>query len=196
MREIINKGITEDEILDAADRIATRRFNQLKLYFIIGLPSETDDDIEEIVKLSLAIKERVERRQSGLRITLNAAPFVPKAGTPFQWLPMASQEVLNRRLAILRTSLPLKGIKLNEESPAWAQVQGVFSRGDEGAAKVIADMEEVSLAAWRNAVERNRLDAEYFANRRWEAGQKLPWGIIDSGIKTERLCAELEKAGG
>jgi radical SAM superfamily enzyme YgiQ (UPF0313 family) len=196
LRGVINKGINEDEILGAADRIAARRFNQLKLYFITGLPTETDDDIEEIVRLSLAIKERIERRQSGLRITLNAAPFVPKAGTPFQWLPMASQEVLNRRLAILRTRLPLKGIKLNEESPAWAQVQGVLSRGDEGAAKAIADMEEVSLAGWRNAVDRNRLDVDFYANQRWDKGQKLPWGIIDSGIKTEKLCAELEKAGG
>jgi len=196
LREVINKGITEDEILGAADRIAARRFNQLKLYFIIGLPTETDDDIEEIVKLSLAIKDRVERRQSGLRITLNAAPFVPKAGTPFQWLPMASIDTLNRRLAILRSRLPLKGIKLNEESPAWSQIQGVLSRGDQGAAKVIADMDEISLAGWRSAAERNRLDVDYYANRRWDKGQKLPWGLIDSGIKTERLCGELEKAGG
>ncbi len=194
LREAINKGITEDEILGATDRIAARRFNQLKLYFIVGLPGETDDDIEEIVKLALAIKDRVEKRQSGLRITLNATPFVPKAGTPFQWLPMASIDTLNRRLAILRSRLPLKGIKLNEESPAWAQVQGVLSRGDEAAAKVIADMDEVSLAGWRSAVERNRLDVDFYANQRWDKGQKLPWGLIDSGIKTDRLCGEMEKA--
>ena len=138
----------------------------------------------------------MEKRQSGLRITLNAAPFVPKAGTPFQWLPMAEPETLNRRLAILRSRLPLKGIKLNEESPAWSQVQGVLSRGDEGAAKVLEDMDEVSLAGWRNAVERNRLDVDYYANQRWDKGQKLPWGFIDSGIKTERLCGEMEKAVG
>jgi len=194
LREVINKGITEDEILGAADRIAARRFNQLKLYFIVGLPTETDEDIEEIVKLSLAIKDRVERRQSGLRITLNAAPFVPKAGTPFQWLPMASTDTLNRRLAILRSRLPLKGIKLNEESPAWSLIQGVLSRGDEAVVKVIADMDDISLAGWRSAVERNRLDVDFYANRRWDKGQKLPWGFIDSGIKMERLCAEMEKA--
>ena len=90
----------------------------------------------------------------------------------------------------------MKGIKLNEESPAWSQIQGVLSRGDQGAAKVIADMDEISLAGWRSAAERNRLDVDYYANRRWDKGQKLPWGLIDSGIKTERLCGELEKAGG
>ncbi len=194
LREVINKGISEDDILKAADRIAGHRFTQLKLYFIIGLPTESDDDIEDIVRLTLAIKDRIERRRSNMRVILNATPFVPKAGTPFQWLPMASQETLNRRLAMLRSSLPLKGIKLNEESPAWSQVQGVLSRGDERVAKVIADMEEISLAGWRNAVEMHQLDVNHYANERWDKGQKLPWGFIDPGIKTERLCGELEKA--
>ncbi len=194
LREVINKGINGDDILEAADRIAGHRFTQLKLYFIVGLPTETDDDIEEIVRLSLAIKDRVERQRSNIRIIINAAPFVPKAGTPFQWLPMAKQETLNRRLGILRSRLPLKGIKLNDESPAWSQIQGVLSRGDEGVAKVLAEMEEVSLAGWRQAVETHQLDVEYYANRRWDTAKKLPWGFIDSGMKTERLCGELEKA--
>ena len=196
LRDVVNKGISEDNILEAVDKIAARRFNQLKLYFIIGLPGETDEDTEEIIRLTLAIKERIERRQSGARITLNAAPFVPKAGTPFQWLPMASMDTLNRRLGLLRSSLPLKGVKLNEESPAWSQVQGVLSRGDERLAKAIAGMEEISLAGWRNIVETNQLDIDHYVNQKWETGQKLPWGIIDSGIKTERLCGELEKALG
>jgi radical SAM superfamily enzyme YgiQ (UPF0313 family) len=194
LREVINKGISEDDILEAADRIAGRRFTQLKLYFVIGLPTESDDDIEDIVRLTLAIKDRIERRRSNIRLILNVAPFVPKAGTPFQWLPMASQETLNRRLAMLRSSLPLKGIKLNEESPAWSQVQGVLSRGDETIAKVLADMAEVSLAGWRNAVETHGLDINHYVNQRWDTKEKLPWGFIDSGIKTERLCGELEKA--
>jgi radical SAM superfamily enzyme YgiQ (UPF0313 family) len=196
LRGVINKGISEDDILSAADRIAGRRFTQLKLYFIVGLPTETDEDIEEIVQLSLKIKERIDKQRSNMRLVLNAAPFVPKAGTPFQWLPMATQETLNRRLGILRSSLPLKGIKLNEESPAWSLVQGVLSRGDKEVAGAIAGTEEVSLAGWRRAVETLRLDTEYYANRRWETGQKLPWGFIDSGVKTEKLCEELERAGG
>ncbi len=194
LRQVINKGISEDDILEAADRIAGHRFTQLKLYFIIGLPTETDDDIEDIIKLSMAIKDNVESRQSNLRIILNVAPFVPKASTPFQWLPMVSQETLNRRLAILRSSLPLKGIKLNEESPAWSQIQGALSRGDEKLAKALADMAEVSLAGWRNAIETHQVDVDYYVHQRWDTEQKLPWGFIDSGIKTERLCGELEKA--
>ena len=101
----------------------------------------------------MAIKDRLEKRGSGMRITLNASPFVPKANTPFQWLPMASQETLQNRLAILRNSLPLKGIKLNEESPAWSRVQGVLSRGDERVADALDRIEGVSLAEWHRVVQ-------------------------------------------
>jgi radical SAM superfamily enzyme YgiQ (UPF0313 family) len=196
LRDVINKGFTSDDILAAVDRMAGYRFRQLKLYFIIGLPTETDEDIEDIVGLTLAIKDRLDRRGSAMRITLNAAPFVPKASTPFQWLPMASQETLNNRLGILRNNLPLRGIKLNEESAAWSRIQGVLSRGDEKVAGVLARMEEVSLAGWRQAAEEKGLDINFYVDRRWETGEKLPWDVIDSGMKAERLCAEMEKAVG
>jgi len=194
LRKAINKSISDNDILEVADRIARQRFRQLKLYFIIGLPTETDDDAEAIIKLTLAIKDRLDRQQSSTRIVLNIAPFVPKAGTPFQWLPMAPIETLNDRLAILRSTLPLKGIKLNEESPAWSQIQGVLARGDERLAGVIAGMEEISLAGWRKAVEEHHLDIYYYVNQKWDTGQKLPWDVIDSGMKVENLYTELEKA--
>jgi len=194
LRDLINKGTSESDILEAADRIAGQRFTQLKLYFIIGLPTETDEEAEDIVKLTLAIKDRLDRKQSGIRVTLNVTPFVPKAGTPFQWLPMASQDALTGRLAILSSTLPLKGIKLNEESPAWSHIQGVLARGDERIAGVLANMEEVTLAGWRKAVESSDIDIDYYINQRWDTEQKLPWSVIDSRMKTERLCKELEKA--
>jgi len=196
LRDVIKKGTSEDDILEVADRIAGQRFTQLKLYFIVGLPTETDADVEDIVRLTLAVKDRLDRRQSSARITLNVAPFVPKAGTPFQWLPMASHDTLNNRLGILRSTLPLKGIKLNEESPAWSQIQGVLARGDERLAEALANMEEVSLAGWRKAVEAYNLDIHYYVNQRWDTEQKLPWSVIDSGMKTEKLCRELKKALG
>jgi radical SAM superfamily enzyme YgiQ (UPF0313 family) len=194
LREVINKGFTYEDIMEAVDKIAGYHFAQLKLYYIIGLPTETDEDAGDIVRLTLEIKERLDQRQSNTRVILNASPFVPKAGTPFQWLPMASMETLGSRLSILRSSLPLKGVKLNEESPAWNQVQGVLARGDEKLAAVLAGMEEVSLAAWRKAVEENQLDIDYYINQKWDTSDELPWGFIDSGVPDEKLCAELEKA--
>jgi radical SAM superfamily enzyme YgiQ (UPF0313 family) len=195
LRDLVNKGTTEAQIMEVADGVARHDFHQVKLYFIVGLPTETDEDCEEIVRLALAIKERLDRRP-GIRITLNAAPFVPKAGTPFQWLPMAPQETLNRRLGILRSSLPLKGIKLNEESPAWSHVQGALARGDERLAGVIEGMGEISLAGWRQAVEEQRLDLDYYVNQRWNTAKALPWSVIDSGTQPEKLCEEMEKAVG
>ena len=107
---------------------------------------------------------------------------------------MAPLETLNRRLYLLKRSLPPKGIKVKAESPAWSQVQGVLSRGDIKVADVLANMEEVSLSGWRKAAAKCRLDTDFYANRRWDTAQRLPWSMIDSGTRIERLCAELEKA--
>jgi radical SAM superfamily enzyme YgiQ (UPF0313 family) len=194
LRDVINKCFTEDDILRAVDLLARQHFTQLKLYFIIGLPTETDEDIEEIVRLTLAIKDRLESKRSNIRITVNVTPLVPKASTPFQWLPMVSQEVLNFRLGILSSTLPLKGIKLNEESPAWSEVQGVLSRGDEKLGMALADMTNISLADWKNATQQHGLDINSYINQRWEISQPLPWSIIDSGTKGEKLYSEMRKA--
>ena len=194
LRQVIKKGISEDDILEAMDKVAEQKLKQLKLYFMIGLPSETDEDIEGIVNLTVACKDFLDRRQSGCRISLNVAPFVPKAGTPFQWLPMAPLPTLNRRLSLLKSSLSPKGIKLKWESPAWSQVQGVLARGDVKLAEVLANIEEVSLSGWRKAVRKCHLDADFYVHERWDISQKLPWGIIDSSSSPAHLELELEKA--
>jgi len=195
LRHVIKKGIGEADILETTGKVAEQGIKQLKLYFMIGLPSEADEDIEEIIKLTLRCKDILDRQQSGTRLTLNIAPFVPKASTPFQWLPMASLQTLNRRLSLLKNNLSPKGIKLKSESPAWSQVQGVLARGDTKVAKVLANIEEVSLAGWRQAVRKSHLDIDFYAQR-WDISQKLPWGIIESGTRPEYLEGELNKAVG
>jgi radical SAM superfamily enzyme YgiQ (UPF0313 family) len=194
LRQMIKKGISEENILEAVARVAEEGIKQLKLYFIIGLPSETDDDIEAIIKLALAGKEIIDKKQSGGRLTLNISPFVPKAGTPFQWLPMAQPAVLNRRLAVLKNALVPKGIKIKGESPAWSQLQGVLARGDAKLAEVLADVEELSLPGWRKSAEKHHLDIDFYAHQRWDVGQKLPWGMIELGTKAGHLESELARA--
>jgi radical SAM superfamily enzyme YgiQ (UPF0313 family) len=194
LRRLINKNISDDDILKAIDKVAEQEIRQLKLYFMLGLPSETDDDVADIIKLALAARDIINWRKSNTRITLNIAPFVPKAGTPFQWLPMASLSTLNRRLSMLKKSLPPKGIKIKAESPAWSQIQGVLARGDAGLADVLANVEEITLSGWRKAVEKCQLDIDYYVNQRWDMSQRLPWDFIDSGTKVEHLWSELEKA--
>jgi radical SAM superfamily enzyme YgiQ (UPF0313 family) len=194
LRHVIKKEFSEDDILQAIDEVAKQDIRLLKLYFMLGLPSETDDDVKDIIRLTLAAKEIIDRQRSKTRIALTVAPFVPKAGTPFQWLPMAPTETLNRRLSLLRSSLPAKGIKLKAESPAWSQVQGVLSRGDAKVSGILADMEEVSLSGWRKAVSKQHLDIDYYVKQRWDTARKLPWSVIETGTSLERLQGELEKA--
>jgi len=194
LRHVIKKGISEDDILKAIEIVAEQGIKQVKLYFMIGLPSETDEDIERMINLSLECKRILDSRRPGGRLTLNIAPFVPKAGTPFQWLPMARPPVLNRRLSRLKKSLMPKGIKIKAESPAWSQVQGVLARGDARLAGVLADIEEVSLPGWRRAAAKYNIDIDFYAHQRWDIKQKLPWDIIDSGTKAGYLKLELNRA--
>lgn len=194
LRNLVNKGISDGDILEVADMVGGQRFRNLKLYFMIGLPTETDGDIEAIIRLALAIKGKLDRYRSGTRLNCNITPFVPKAGTPFQWLPMAPLEVLNRRLTILKKNLPARGITLKAESPAWSYVQGALSRGDARLAEVLAGTDEISLAGWRRAVTTHHLDMEYYIYQKWDTSQTLPWFIIDTGNQSKRLSVEMEKA--
>jgi radical SAM superfamily enzyme YgiQ (UPF0313 family) len=194
LRQVIKKDISEDDILEAMEKVAEQGIRQLKLYFMIGLPTETDEDIAGIINLILSCKETLDKQPTGCRITLNVAPFVPKAGTPFQWLPVAPLPTLNRRLSLLKNSLPPKGIKVKSESPAWSQVQGVLARGDVKLSEVLANMEEVSLSGWRKAVEKCHLDIDFYAHQRWDTAERLPWAILDSGTALEKLKLELTRA--
>lgn len=194
LRQIIRKGVSEDDILEAIGKVAEAGIKQLKLYFMIGLPSETDEDIEEIIKLAINGKNILDSQQTGCRLSINIAPFVPKAGTPFQWLPMAQPSILNSRLSLLKNNLAPKGIKVKSESPAWSQVQGVLARGDIKLAEVLAGIEEVSLAGWRQAVEKCHLDIDFYAHQRWDTSKKLPWAIIDLGTEAGQLEVELNRA--
>ena len=194
LRQVIKKSISEEDILESMAKVAEAGIRLLKLYFMIGLPTETDEDIEEIIELTLRYKEILDRQQTGCRIAVTVSPFVPKAGTPFQWLPMAQPSVLNRRLSRLKKSLMPQGIKIKAESPAWSQVQGVLSRGDIKIAEVLADIEEVSLSGWRQAVEKHNIDVDFYARQKWDIKQRLPWDMIDLGTKPGHLELELDRA--
>ena len=194
LRQMLKKGIAEEDILSAIGTAAGCGIKQLKLYFMIGLPTETGEDVEEIINLALNAKDILDRQQRGTRLTLNVAPFVPKAGTPFQWLPMAPLPTLNQRLSLLKNKLPPRGIKVKCESPAWSHVQGILARGGTEIARVLADTEEVTLSGWRRATEKHQIDVEFYVHQRWDTSQRLPWSVIDLGTKSEKLKRELGEA--
>ncbi|MFA5374775.1 MAG: radical SAM protein [Dehalococcoidia bacterium] len=196
LRRAINKGIDREDIMSAASKIIDTGFRQLKLYFMIGLPTETEDDIEEIIELAFEIKKLTERRRSGCHIILTIEPFVPKAGTPFQWLPMTGQKILNKRLSYLKRQLERKGIEVRSESVSWAVVQGVLSRGDGRLAPVLTKVaKDRTLSTWRQALAEYALDADYYTRREIPLKERLPWSYIDSGIKNDYLETELDRAG-
>jgi len=193
LRRFISKGISEDDILSAADRVAGYGFKQMKLYFMIGLPTETEEDIVSIIDLARATKSVIDKYRSGIHLTLNITPFVPKAGTPFQWLPMATGEELKLRFGLLKKGLSGKGIEVKADSIEWALVQGMLARGDSRLGNVIGSMSKTSFASWKKAYVKAEIDPE-FIHREIPMDERLPWGVIDSGVKTEQLRAELEKS--
>lgn len=192
LRQLINKGATESNIIEAVDNVAEQGLRQVKLYFMIGLPTECDSDIEEIVKLTLKLKGRIER--TGCRIALTVEPFVPKAGTPFQWLAMAPKDVLQHRMNRIRNGLAQSGIEVRAESLGWSLVQGALSRGDARLGAALASMSGYSLAAWHRALEECDLSADFYAHRELPLDEPLPWSVVDSGIACDYLGEELEKA--
>jgi radical SAM superfamily enzyme YgiQ (UPF0313 family) len=194
LRQVIGKGINEDDILRAVTKVAEQGIKQLKLYFMIGLPSETDADIEEMVTIAFKCKEILDKGKAGCRLSLNVAPFVPKAGTPFQWLPMADLVTLNHRLNVIKRKLSPKGVQVKSESLVWSHVQGALARGDIKMAEVLASMEEVSLAGWRKAIRRCQIDVDFYVLERWDVRRELPWAVLDLGVSQDHLLGELNRA--
>ncbi len=192
LRRIINKCVTNDHITEAIDRIAERGIKQIKLYFMIGLPTETDADINEIINLSLAVRDRTEGKLTRLAITVE--PFVPKAGTPFQWLAMADEDVLTHRLNQIKSALTKKGIEVRTESAGWSIVQGVLARGDAKLSSVLASIQRNSLSSWRKALKESNLRADFYVHRQLPFSEPLPWAVVDSGVRFDYLREELQKA--
>lgn len=189
LRRVINKNISEEQILAAANLAAQARFPELKLYFMFGLPTETEHDIEELCRLSHAIA-----RAFGSNVVANLSPFVPKAHTPFARAPMLPAAELERRLAVVRARLRPAGIPVKADSVAWARVQGVLSRGGLELADVVGGMETVSLTAWRAELAAHGLSEGPYLET-VPASRPLPWeGVITSGVTDTYLAREQRAA--
>jgi len=187
LRRVIGKGFSEDDILEAVDKIAAKDFNQLKLYFMIGLPTETDEDIEEAIRLTLKCRDIIKLQRKGSRITLTVSSFIPKAGTPFQWLGMAPLVTLEQRHTKLKQSLEPLGIRVKMDSIPWGEVQAVLARGDRKISEVLAHIETTTLSQWHRAVRETGLDTNFYAHDKWSTTRELPWAMVNSGSNPEHL---------
>ena len=198
LRRVINKTVTNEQILDRADLIFRTGIENLKLYYMIGLPSETDDDLVAIRDTTLAIRDRMmeHARPRGTvgRLVASVNPLVPKPGTTYQWLPMTRASVLDAKTERLRHLVSgVDNVYFNIKSERHSFYQGLLSLGDRRVADVIEHAQR-NGGNWRAAVADAGLDADAYLYRDRSADPFLPWQIIDGGMKTEFFRGELEKS--
>jgi radical SAM family uncharacterized protein len=198
LRRVINKGVTEADILRAADMIFGHGIPNLKLYFILGLPTETQEDVDAVTGLALKVREVQLKHARPLgrigRITLSVNSFVPKPFTPFQWEPMERVESLNRKLRHLEKAVRKIGnMNIIHDLPKWEYIQALLSRGDRRIGKLIRaahDREE----DWKAAARALGMDTDFYVTRKRAFDEVLPWDFIDIGVRKDYLMKEYQRA--
>lgn len=198
LRRVINKTVTNDEILHAAELIFSSGIENLKLYFMIGLPTEEDADLVAIRELTVQLRDVMVRhaRARGRigRIVASVNPLVPKPGTAYQWLPMAPTTAIEQKMARLRGLVAdLDNVYFTIKSERHSYYQALLSLGDRRVAPAI-EMAEANGGQWRKAVSDAGVDGDFYIYRDRSADAILPWDIIDGGMKASFFRAELEKS--
>ncbi|MDR1357942.1 MAG: radical SAM protein [Coriobacteriales bacterium] len=210
LRDVINKNVSEEEVLGALRAAYEAGWRRTKLYFMLGLPTETDEDVVAIVELANraynAAKDAVPNEDRGkVRMSISVAVFVPKAHTPFQFSGQVPREELLRRVQLLKAARLSKGIDLHWHDPAASMIEAVFSRGDsslaalgirawELGARFDAWSDQFDLALWEQAADELGLDLQGLASRTLELDEALPWDFITGGVSRHFLVREYERA--
>jgi len=205
LRDVINKGVTEQDLIETASAAFGRGWNRIKLYFMLGLPTETDEDALEIARLITTIRD-LGRKLRGRRveISVSLSTFVPKPHTPFQWEPLASQEDIVRRQRLIRERAGGRGIKLSWSDWDATWLEAMISRGDrrlglviqtawEHGARFDAWQERFRPEIWREALAACGVDANWYVDGR-VAGQPLAWSHISAGVTEAFLLRERQRA--
>jgi radical SAM superfamily enzyme YgiQ (UPF0313 family) len=197
LRRVINKTITNEEIFAAAEMIFESGFDNLKLYFMIGLPTETDEDLVAIRDMTLQLREIMLRHQRARghigRIVGSVNPLVPKPGTAYQWLPMEDDRSIERKIRRMRSLMAgIDNVYVNIKSERHSFYQALLSLGDRRVAAAI-EVAERNGGNWRAAVAESGVDADFFVFRDRSADKVLPWDIIDGGLKDNFFRSEFDK---
>jgi len=206
LRRVINKGITEEQILETAAAAFGRGWRSLKLYFMLGLPTETTEDIEATIELVAKIRAAGKGTRGGMpQVRISMSTFIPKPHTPFQWVAQAGEEQLNAKHELLKTGLRRKGSHLSWADPRISLLEAALSRGDRRLGKVIYDAwrsgsnfdawdERFNHQNWLDAFARNGLEPGFYAHRERSLDELLPWSHIDTGVSTEFLKREYRRS--
>jgi radical SAM superfamily enzyme YgiQ (UPF0313 family) len=190
LRRVINKCITEEDIFRAAGIAWDGGFKRLRLYFMIGLPTETDADIAGIIRLATEISALYPWR----KIVVSVSCFVPKPWTPFQWCGMLEEKELERKLSTIRSSLRhVRHLEMAGESSREAVSQGVLARGDRRVADALL-VKSRGKGNWRTAFRESGIDTRFYAQRERSADEAFPWDHLDLGVKKEYLRRQYGEA--
>ncbi len=217
LRDVINKGLTEEVILHGAKEAFIGGWNRVKLYFMLGLPTETEEDMKGIAHLAERIAEEYydtvpkEKRHGKVQIVVSTSFFVPKPFTPFQWAPMyTEQDFIDKAKVVkeeIRAQLNQKSIKYNWHEPDVTTLEGFLARGDRRASEVIlkayekgalydAWSESFRYDIWKEAFAETGIDIEFYTLRERSTDEILPWDFIDAGVTKEFLIREWKQAKG
>jgi radical SAM superfamily enzyme YgiQ (UPF0313 family) len=198
MRRIINKGLTEAQILTAAGLLVAGGIPNLKLYFMVGLPWETERDVQAIVALTGKIKQhfldasRKMKKIGSITVSLNA--FVPKPFTPFQWCPMDDRNTLRAKIKTVRKALQkIPNVRVQAENLRWSYVQALLSRGDRRVAELLK-LAHAHDANWSRTFKEAAIDPEFYITRERKISERLPWSFIDHGLSKAFLENEYRRA--
>ena len=210
LRDVVNKNVTEEDLIETVSRAFSAGWHRVKLYFMIGLPTETDEDIAGIGglvhRVQRAARQAVPAADRGsVRIGVSVSTFVPKAHTPFQWEGQVPFDEILRRQEVLRSAMPRKGVDLSWHDAEVSFLEGVIARGGRevagaierawrGGARFDAWSEQFDLSIWREAFAAADLDAQAIASHTYERDEQLPWGHISSGVSDRYLWLERDRA--
>ena len=210
LRDVINKGVTEEDLIGKARDAFQGGWNSIKLYFMDGLPTETYEDLDGIADLAQKVvaesfKVPKGERPRGLRVTVSCSTFVPKPHTPFQWAAQDTIPVINDKQAHLREVLQIKGVNFNWHAPHLSFLEACFSRGDRRIGRVLKRAyergcildgwnDQFKFDEWMAAFQDCGLDPAFYANRERSREELLPWDFLDCGITKEYLWREKEKS--
>ncbi|MGZ3512412.1 MAG: TIGR03960 family B12-binding radical SAM protein [Thermodesulfobacteriota bacterium] len=198
LRKMLKKGYAEEEILKSIGMLVENGLAQIKCYFLVGLPSETEEDVKEILVLAKKIRHQIlstlKDRNRKWRLVLSVNPFIPKPATPFQWVPMEEVGELKKRLKMIQKGVQReKGVEMIYELPKWAYIQALLSRGDRRVGKILAAAHR-SDGNWSQALRTTDINPDFYVYRKRDLDEIFPWDFINHGIQKEQLKKEYLKA--
>ncbi len=209
LRDVINKNLTEEEILTTCSRAFAGGWNSVKLYFMLGLPTETDEDVLGIAELVYKViqewKANAVNKKRGLRVHVATAYFVPKPHTPFQWEKQITPQEYLRRCKLLKSHFYSKSIEYDYHSPDLSRLEAVFARGDRRLGPVLETAvvsgarldgwdEYFNYAKWFDAFQKCGVDPDFYTVRGYDEEEILPWDTIDVGVTKKFLRLERKRA--